>query len=498
MALSLLKKEINEVLFKSSPKCIDKLLDLIILHNGIIFGSVSNNVMSNLCGVNTAKRSNDVDIIFISNDTQCKFISDITEAFNRINVTIDGTVTCHVTLSKKSNLYGFSELIDKEKQDQVNLTFVLQPDVITKIQLDLCCVADESMTPSNYIDFINSRVFDKKNSAYGLNHNGDILQISYSSFITHEMNQYTKPQNMSLTDEPVTHRKLLHEAKLNYQSMKLVVLPLSAKDSSGAGKAPACRDWANKTIDFDFSTFRACDNIGILCGKESGIVCIDVDMKDNGVAYFDKLMKNYGHLNCPTQVTPNGGYHYIFKYNHARMMNMKVKIKGVRINGMPVGVDFLIQNCQFVVSPSINYTNKLSYKWKTPIVSRASIPELPEWIYDLYNHTNITEDGKIITNKSIADKSTISSVTKIPQPAMNDVSNQMENMISLSDISFELDLFTILRFTLMIIGISILLVLMFAIWLMIGLIGILAPNQYRIKKMCISAISRLIATYSIE
>jgi hypothetical protein len=184
-----------------------------------------------------------------------------------------------------------------------------------------------------------------------------------------------------------------------YKSKGLVVIPLSNHDPSREGKAPAVRDWQNKDDTFDFELEKS-HNLGIICGKHSGIVCIDVDAKDDGVKYFNQLIQKYGLPVCPTQTTPNGGYHYIFKYDSIRMKTMQLKIKGVSLNDRRIGIDFWIQKCQFVCAPSVNKVNGKEYNW---IVSLESCdpPALPEWIYDLYNNEEIDENCNIIKSNNI-------------------------------------------------------------------------------------------------
>lgn len=200
-----------------------------------------------------------------------------------------------------------------------------------------------------------------------------------------------------------SENKEIHErlriAKEQYNSLGLAVIPLRRNKKHTAGKSACTRGWMQATALTDFDT-KVCDNIGIVCGKASGICCIDVDQKDNGVFYFNKLIENYGMPVCPTQQTPNDGKHYIFRYNHELMKGMKPKIKGFTVNGKQVGVDMWIQKCQFVASPSINYDNGKMYKWIVPLpTNRNDIPELPKWIYDLYHTGRSTEDGYIINDK---------------------------------------------------------------------------------------------------
>ncbi len=223
--------------------------------------------------------------------------------------------------------------------------------------------------------------------------------------VTHNVN--TIEAHATINDEPTTEMKpdyiALAAAKKRYQNMGLVVIPLS-RGKRQDGKAPGYivqkkndkrMNWMDCDRSYDFS-IKSCANIGIVCGPNSGIVCIDVDQKDNGMHYFNKMAARYGMPTCPTQSTPNGGRHYIFRYDNARMRGMVAKIKGCVVNGNKVGIDLWIDRCQFVASPSINYLNGKMYKWIVPFNSRDDLPDLPEWIYDLYNYKNVTEDGEII------------------------------------------------------------------------------------------------------
>lgn len=233
--------------------------------------------------------------------------------------------------------------------------------------------------------------------------------IRMGEFMTNDQCERIKSQIESgvsfeiKNDEPESDcveidRDALKKAKDRYRSLGLVVIPLSTRDLDGAGKCPAVAGWTEKTKDYNFDTNR-CDNIGIVCGKESGIVCIDVDSKDGGMHYFDKMIEKYGLPRCPTQMTPNGGRHYIFKYNCDRMSEMKAKIKALSIGDVRIGVDLWMDKCQFVAEPSVNRVVNRGYKWTVPFDSMDDVPELPEWIYQLYDNGEITEDGVMVGKK---------------------------------------------------------------------------------------------------
>jgi hypothetical protein len=81
-------------------------------------------------------------------------------------------------------------------------------------------------------------------------------------------------------------------------------------------------------------------NIGIITGKVSSIVVLDVDKKGGGVVKFKKLLKENNcedlHKKTFTVKTGGGGYHYYFKYDDvtAKLLSRPVKgIGDIKTNG---------------------------------------------------------------------------------------------------------------------------------------------------------------------
>lgn len=150
-----------------------------------------------------------------------------------------------------------------------------------------------------------------------------------------------------------------------YDELGWVVMPIRTNS-----KIPIIKSWSklennNDTLD----KFKDDSNIGIVMGKVSGIICIDVDVKDtsnSGIKTLKNLEKKYGKL--PSTViseTPSGGIHYYFKY-----------FEGVknRINIGP-GIDIQGDGTQTVEAPSSIDGNY--YEWvRDPF--ETEIAELPE------------------------------------------------------------------------------------------------------------------------
>ncbi len=405
-----------------NPKLIlEMIIDLIDNHFGTIYGSTMTAYMLRSPVMN-GYYPNDIDVLFKNSADYEGFISKIKSTY--FSPAVNGS-TVNMNEYHPYNPYLFSNMIERNNDKPVETIlsiYWIQQDWRQCINLHLIHLKDGCINNNErtyeYIeklfngffqfDFTKTLYYQEKVWSFTADRpmktkmSIPIHQISNKSAMS-MIQKYTKfgftfdIVNSSI--ETRIDRKVLHEAKAKYRNLGLVVIPLCTKDSQAAGKAPMVYKWSEKTIKYDFNVDN-CDNIGIVCGKESGIICIDVDEKNNGMMYFDKLIQLYGLPKCPIQETPNNGRHYIFKYNPKRMSKMKARIKGVSVDGEPVGIDMWISKCQFVVEPSVNHSNNRPYKWITPIVSKDDIPELPEWIYDLYHHEKITKDG-IIENPKI-------------------------------------------------------------------------------------------------
>jgi hypothetical protein len=202
-----------------------------------------------------------------------------------------------------------------------------------------------------------------------------------------------------------------------YNKLGFVVIPLSDNDRFGEGKCPVVKNWTNLTLNNKIS-INIYNNIGIVCGKNSGIMCIDIDTKDDGVKHFTQLINKYKFpVGTPFQKTPNGGFHYIFKYEPSKMDTLQSKIKFFTLNNKNVGVDFWVNKVQFVVEPSINKLSGDKYEWVIE-PTKDNIKELPDWVFELYNKGAINEEYEIIAAQdceSTIEETEIVDITKEEQ-----------------------------------------------------------------------------------
>jgi hypothetical protein len=146
------------------------------------------------------------------------------------------------------------------------------------------------------------------------------------------------------------------------------------------GKRPAVgQDWPNwdatpETITAWFSRHPYA-NVGVRCG--SGLVVLDVDIRDGGQESLDCLIAEHGKLPIgPTAVTGSGGFHHYYRGN-CRSRNLRA----LGINGLEIKA----AGTQVVAPPSIHPDTGREYVWHPdrPQPGDGPLPELPAWLIEL-------------------------------------------------------------------------------------------------------------------
>lgn len=132
-------------------------------------------------------------------------------------------------------------------------------------------------------------------------------------------------------------------------------------------------------------------NVGIACGKRSGIVVLDVDADHEGFESLAELAINYGALpETPTSKTGSGGRHIFFKHPGVEVRNSAGKLgRGLDIRG----------DGGYVVAPPSIHPNGNRYEWVV-LPSNVPLAEMPGWMIELLQEKNAISEqvyaGKII------------------------------------------------------------------------------------------------------
>lgn len=403
-----------------TPSCgagsiIERIFKEVDQANGVIVGSLIHKYLSKL-----NYKCNDIDIFMPSLTALQQFLNSVHKLLT------DKKIRSYDSRTPYMQTYKLGQDIGRRMQFQCNngtqrvfsQTIKFKYDQ-SRIIINVAVLPLNTKFNMSYVEFLKKHVLLKK-FLCNIYSNGVIyhqykdvknVKVSLQEFVDRSFNQQMiKYASRGVifaiedTNKIIANRAKLEEANRYYRSKGMIVIPLSRNDNLSAGKAPMRAQWQSMDQTYSFTVSDDIANIGLLCGPDSGIVCIDVDNKDSGIEIFDELVKKYGLPKGPVQSTGNGGFHYIFKFDNSRMADMKAKVKCTKFNNNSVGIDMWIQKCQFVAEPSINYITGKEYKWISPIDSYDSIPEMPEWLYKLYDSDHISEDFEIISaNVPIAE-----------------------------------------------------------------------------------------------
>ena len=128
-------------------------------------------------------------------------------------------------------------------------------------------------------------------------------------------------------------------------------------------------------------------NIGMLCGKQSQIIVIDIDLKDSGVEYWNDMLSQNDckDLNTLKVRSGSGGYHYYFKWT-TLMKGWFSKNRIFSTPGNKVGIDFRADNGYMIIPPSIHHDTQNLYRFENisePCNIREHINEIPGWLFQI-------------------------------------------------------------------------------------------------------------------
>ena len=155
------------------------------------------------------------------------------------------------------------------------------------------------------------------------------------------------------------------------------------------GKAPYQKGWIEKTSFNSMDGFASGDNVGIMTGEKSGVLVIDVDMKENGVQTWAQWTQEFGIPDTPTVITGGGGLHVYFKYEPGFKSNNRV----ASVDNKVVGIDIKTDGGQVVYPGSIHPDTRQKYIWsKAP--TEYDLQPLPEWLKSKIQDSHRTA-GKI-------------------------------------------------------------------------------------------------------
>jgi putative DNA primase/helicase len=127
-------------------------------------------------------------------------------------------------------------------------------------------------------------------------------------------------------------------------------------------------------------------NIGILTGKHSGFVVLDVDISHDGVDGIESLRQlrhRYGGLpETRSTITGSGGYHLLFRHPGGERILPNVQ----RLDDLP-GLD-IRGDGGYIVAPPSMHASGARYEWENDEESA----ELPDWLMTLLERPQRAKD----------------------------------------------------------------------------------------------------------
>jgi len=198
--------------------------------------------------------------------------------------------------------------------------------------------------------------------------------------------------------------------------IKLGYLPISCNEK----KIPICKGWTNITKETVEENIKPNCNIGILTGKKSKIIVIDVDVKDKGLETWEKIIKKHGEPTTVKVRTGNGGLHYYFNYNDKLKSDSKVVV----YEGEKVGIDIKNDGGYVVCPPSINAEGK-KYKWIDK-PGTVDLCDIPEWFFQYMKTTHVKKQV-IKKKKTKEDTDTDIDINDIMDQVIKDIKNIEDN-----------------------------------------------------------------------
>jgi hypothetical protein len=203
----------------------------------------------------------------------------------------------------------------------------------------------------------------------------------YSSDSKKSMTESTKIDTPVKVEMKTRKDELLQLAE-RYITWGFVPIPIR-------GKVPLLPGWDKTTMINAMDNIKNCinaNNVGIVCGKSSNIVVVDIDTRENGVEQWHEAIKKNAIPNTLSIMTGGGGYHYYFQYDERMPMLHNGKVSGM-------GIDFKTDAGQVVGPGGIHPETQIKYSVRTIVVdgkrvipfdgNKPIIARMPDWLFEL-------------------------------------------------------------------------------------------------------------------
>jgi hypothetical protein len=181
----------------------------------------------------------------------------------------------------------------------------------------------------------------------------------------------------------VSRPELLKSLATQYLAIGFVPIPLEGKKPLPLAWQTINKDTALKTLE----QFPGANNLGILTGTPSQIVVLDIDVRENGLETWRKLITEHDIPKTLIVETGSGGYHVYFQYDPRMDKLTNSKVKGI-------GFDFKTTGGQVVAAGSIHPITHKEYliisgyqKGDTSV----KLALMPDFLYSIIYNDQLTK-----------------------------------------------------------------------------------------------------------
>ncbi len=192
------------------------------------------------------------------------------------------------------------------------------------------------------------------------------------------------------------------------QQLGLAVFSLSVKENNLEKKnIVSIPKWNNVNLNNCMDYVKLEDNfVAIVTGPKSYIFVLDIDDKvsdknKNGLQYWNTLIQRYDDINTWKTASPNGGFHYYFKYDE-RLHDFK-NMSNITIEGKQYTIDIRTNGGNIFAPPSKYMSihgNIKCYEWINSPYD-VELARMPDWLFALLNNPkNIKSDYPQISFKT--------------------------------------------------------------------------------------------------
>jgi hypothetical protein len=177
---------------------------------------------------------------------------------------------------------------------------------------------------------------------------------------------------------------------LDWGFVPIPIRPLSSYDSDyplERRKAPYGVGWDKTTKENAMSKITSAIkrtnealNVGVLCGKASGIVVLDIDVKKDGLEDWLSITKDMPKIDTFTVRTGGGGLHLYFKYYPLSTT------RGIKYKGKKLSIDVRSDAGQVLGPGSIHPSTQKIYEIiggfekDKPVLS-----DFPQWLLTVFD-----------------------------------------------------------------------------------------------------------------